>query len=193
MLTKGFTFGLHGFIEYRPTPADIVLMRSEYERRYASNQRLNSKTVYGTKEGNLAGILGEIVFGHFAFGIADKCPVDNSPFDFTLLPNNKTIDVKCKLRNVLPKPHFEASHFSYQTGFDVDYYAFMSTIPDWSTVWLCGWITKEEFNNGKHSVLWKAGTTDRSNGMTFRKDTISVAYMYLNSLSTLLTLDSQHQ
>ncbi|SRR5258706_14720072 len=177
MLTKSS----YGFLEYDVTKQDMTLAYEYLDRNFKIDYNLNRKTVNNGECYRIAGILGEIVFQHLFGKRAIKSPEIDIPYDFIV--NDKKIDVKCKCRNVIPKPYFEASIFSYQLTKhfnDVDVYCFMSTTKDFSKVYICGYMKKENWLNNVNGRLWKAGETDLSNNMKFKEDTYSIKYQYLD-------------
>jgi len=165
---------------YKTTPEDIKRMYDEYEENFSKSNLLNSKTVYGRKESRLAGVLGEIVFKNM---YPDATKPDDITYDFDY--KSFKIDVKCKFRTVVPSLEYEASFFLYQStkDFNADLYYFMSTKEPYSHVWICGFIHKADILSNPHMQIWRAGDVDRSNGMTFRKDTVCLKYKYLKPIS----------
>lgn len=183
-MNSQFTVDGNGFIRYKTTKEDIDEVVEKFESA-GSMLTLNRNTVYTTREVRLAGILGEHVFKKFFGSSAAFSGKKTSLYDLTLFNGEKivTVDVKCKLRSVTPKPHFDASVFSYQTDFKVDYYAFLSTVLDLSNVWLCGWINKNEWLTSPHVKLWKAGDIDTINNKEFLKDSLNISYKNLHRFS----------
>lgn len=180
-MEKWFIDKRNGFLTYRTQAEDIKLANEIFARDYPESNLLNKNTVYDKKESRMAGILGEIVFSIYAGDHAKPSPERNSPYDF--LVDGKKVDVKCKMRSVIPQPHFEASFFAYQSDSyfaQVDYYAFLSTVKNFEYVWFCGYIGKDECADNPNGVLWKAGVTDPTNGKVFHKDTWSIFYRYIN-------------
>lgn len=168
----------NGFIVYEPDQYLLSSAKAVFENRFNSSCALNSRTVYERMESRLAGIVGESVY-QALFPLAKKSPDKDVPFDF--YHDGLKIDVKCKFRTVAPKKNFEASFFAYQMGHrfqNVDRYVFMSTMEDFSKVWICGYIDKKDFMS--RAVLWKRGQVDPSNGKVFHEDTYSVFYSQLN-------------
>jgi hypothetical protein len=86
----------------------------------------------------------------------------------------------------VPSLEFEASFFFYQSRdkFNADMYMFMSTIPDFSKVWLCGIISKKGILENPNTQVWRQGEIDESNNMHFREDTICLKYKYLDRIQT---------
>ena len=166
------------FVVYEPSQKLLTFAKSIFNNRFNSSRVLNARTVYERIESRLAGIVGECVYQEL-FPMAKKSPDRDVPFDF--YQDGKKIDVKCKYRTVPPKKNFEASFFAYQIGQhfqEVDRYVFMSTMGDFSKVWICGYIEKKDFLD--RAVVWKRGQVDPSNGKVFHEDTYSVFYNQLN-------------
>lgn len=167
----------NGFLVYYTTQDDVALARKIYKDKFLSSSILNSRTVYGREESRVAGILGEIVFGHYLKNGYNFVGGGDVPFDFIF--NDKKIDVKCKYRTVFPRKDFEASFFSYQGSSrfsQVDYYAFLSTMTDFRKFWFCGYVSKNNWINNPKGRLWKKGETDPSNKKRFDADTWNVFY-----------------
>jgi hypothetical protein len=184
--SEWFMDNRNGFLSYKPTREDLLVMEDEYKRDFKKSNILNTKTIYNKEESRKAGILGEIVFGKWA-GLQ---AVRHKGLLYDFILNNNKIDVKCKFRTVPPRPNFEASFFSYQGAEyykEVDYYAFLSTITNYSQVWFCAWATKDGFIKNPKGIFWKAGMVDPTNGKEFHEDTFSVFYQDLKRP----TLDKQ--
>ena len=180
-ITDNIVFDKHyDFPYYRTGKEDIELLNSIYEKNFAETNKLNNATVYVRRESREVGILGEIVFKKMY--PKASVPRDLS-YDFDL-PGLR-VDVKCKFRAVAPKKDYMASFFEYQGSFkfNADVYYFMSATAKYDKVWLCGYISKDDILNHPHKEIWKKGETDKANGMTFRKNTICIPYMYLSLLA----------
>jgi hypothetical protein len=160
-------------------PKDLEDAECEFKHRFSESNLINSKTVYDRKHSRIAGILGEIIFKKmYPNAVKSK----DITYDFDV--NGEKVDVKCKYRTVNPKQEFEASFFLYQAGekFNANLYFFMSTIPSFEYVWLCGYLSKEDILKDPHTEIWKQGQIDENNGMTFKEDTICLKYKYLNRI-----------
>jgi hypothetical protein len=162
---------------YKTVPKDLEDAECEFKQRFSESNLVNSKTVYDRKHSRVAGILGEIIFKKI-YPTAERSK--DMTYDFNLDGNK--VDVKCKYRTVNPRQDYEASFFLYQAGekFNADLYYFMSTIPSFEYVWLCGYASKKEILENPNTEIWKQGQIDENNGMTFREDTICLKYKYLN-------------
>jgi hypothetical protein len=161
---------------YKTVPKDLEDAENEFKQRFSESNMINKKTVYDRKHSRIAGILGEIVFKKI-YPEANKSK--DMTYDFDL--QEKKVDVKCKYRTVIPRLDYEASFFLYQADekFNADVYYFMSTIPSFEYVWICGYATKRGILENPHTEIWKQGEIDENNGMTFRQDTICLKYKYL--------------
>jgi len=164
---------------YKTVPKDLQDAENEFKHRFPNNSIVNSKTVYDRKHSRIAGILGEIVFKKI---YPDAIKSKDITYDFDL--RGYKVDVKCKYRTVIPRQDFEASFFLYQADekFNADLYYFMSTVPSFEYVWLCGYATKKEILENPNTEIWKQGQIDQNNGMTFIEDTICLKYKYLNAV-----------
>jgi hypothetical protein len=164
---------------YKIVPKDLQDAENEFKHRFSETNMMNQKTVYDRKHSRIAGILGEIVFKKiYPEAIRSK----DITYDFDLQGNK--VDVKCKYRTVVPRLEYEASFFLYQADekFNADLYYFMSTIPSFEYVWLCGYASKKEILENPNTEIWKQGEIDENNGMTFKEDTICLKYKYLNQV-----------
>jgi len=170
----------NNLFRYKTTPEDIAQVMHEYNEQFGKSNIMNKNTIYDKKESRIAGLLGEIVY-KLLYPEAIKSENDIT-YDFDYL--GKKVDVKCKYRTVKPRLEYEASFFKYQSSksFHADEYVFMSTIPSFEYVWMCGHATKDEILNNPHVEVWVAGDTDDSNGMHFKEDTICLKYKYLNHI-----------
>lgn len=167
----------NGFYVYETTSEDITLMKFLYEKDFHKRARYNSYTVYEGKEHREAGIIGEIAFQHYA-GPRGVVP-EGVHYGYDIIFCGDRVDVKTKLRNVIPVRKFEASNFSYQNDEEhklTKYYAFLSTIPKYRYVWFCGWTTRDGFWKHPNGKFWKKGEVDSTNHKPFDADTWSVFY-----------------
>lgn len=164
---------------YTVTVRDLQEVSKKYNELFSDNNIINSKTIYNRKQSRIAGLLGEIVFKRIYPNALES---SDMTYDFDY--ENYKIDVKCKYRKYPPIPDYEASFFLYQTNelFNADLYYFMSTVPNYEYVWLCGYIKKDDIINNPHKEIWKAGEIDKKNGMHFREDTLCLKYKYLNKI-----------
>lgn len=163
---------------YTVTGEDMKRVDEIYRLEFPDNNLINSKTVYNRKRSRIAGILGEIIFQKL---FPDALKSKDITYDFDW--DNKKVDVKCKYRTVTPSLEYEASFFLYQTKekFKADWYIFMSTIPSFKSVWICGFITKKDILGHPNMEIWRHGEIDKNNGMRFIEDTVCLKYKYLDN------------
>jgi hypothetical protein len=125
--------------------------------------KLNNSITSG--DGNLAGFYGEVAVAYY---FSKKgCEVSHSnTYDYDLIVDGKTIDVKTKRCKSPPKPTYDCSVANFNTTQKCDYYLFTRVMND--TVYLLGNIHKERFRT--ESVFHKKGETDSNfvGGKPFR-------------------------
>lgn len=130
-------------------------------------------------EGNLCGILGEILVADYSG--ATRAIVN---YDYDLVLNNIKIDVKSKERGVPPLRSFNCSVPAQNTSQKCDVYAFVSIMNDYSAGWLLGGIPKEDFY--RLATFNKAGEEDPTSntGWRFKTDCynlpVSKLFLLLN-------------
>jgi len=122
-------------------------------------------------DGNVAGRFGELVFQDLFGGrIADE-------YDYDLVYNGFTIDVKTKRRTVGAKPHYEASIADWNPDQDCDLYYFMSVrVGDdpYRHVDLLGYISPDDYHDA--ATFHEAGDRDPANGFRFSADCYNLPY-----------------
>ena len=167
----------HGFVVVETDRWVLAEMNGVYQMQYAKSNLLNSHTVHDNSLSRKAGVLGELVFSDL-YGTAKQST--DMRWDFWF--KGRRVDVKCKYRNFPPnKENNEASLFAYQVhNAKIEYYYFMSTVPNFERVWLCGYISRRELLEHPMREFWKKGAIDTSNGKEFKADTLSIGYGYLH-------------
>jgi hypothetical protein len=117
-------------------------------------------------DGNVAGALGEIVVRD-----AYKGKQANT-YDYDLLLGGKTVDVKTKrfFKRRTPNGEWNLNVSDYNAKQRCDYYCFVGVTYDMSSVYIFGFISKEDFI--KQSVFRRKGEVDpRGDGVwTFKCD-----------------------
>lgn len=114
-------------------------------------------------EGNMAGMLGEIVVANHINGLI------SDTYDYDIIsPKGYKIDVKTKQCTSKPLPHYECSIAAYNTTQECNYYVFVRILNSLKIAWICGYIEKNEYFS--LAKLYKKGYIDESNGMTFSAD-----------------------
>jgi hypothetical protein len=114
-------------------------------------------------EGTIYGFLGEIIFRTLVGG------EQQNTYDYDIvMTSGMRVDVKTKMVNSIPKPHYECSIASGHTHQDCDIYSFVRVMEDKSKGWYVGSILKEDFFQKAHFV--KKGDVDKSNNWTAKAD-----------------------
>lgn len=104
---------------------------------------------------------------------------DEDSVDFKY--NGVTLDSKAQGCNSKPKEYYVATLYEEQKARDVDLYIFSRVKNDWSKVWVCGFLSKEEFF--KKSKLIPAGT--ENNNFTYDQSRFEIEYSKLKSIKDL--------
>lgn len=171
---------------------ELPFTSSQVSRARKKAEKLGSLYNSITKgKGNLAGYLGEIVTAKYIEGKLISCNKGSDKFKFDLKWNGKTIECKTKRRSVDPLPEYDASIADASTHQTPDIYAFLSITIDKKTkkikkVWLCGFITKEDFFNKAEFI--KRNTWDKSNGFRCKQDMWNLPYSELAQDINLLDI-----
>jgi hypothetical protein len=111
-------------------------------------------------EGNVYGFLGEIL-------VADAIDgrIKNT-YDFDIIKNEITVDVKTKKCTSEPKESYYCSVAAYNIKQKCDVYVFVRIMEDFSVAWILGGITKDKFY--KHASFNKKGTIDESSSFKWK-------------------------
>lgn len=133
-------------------------------------------------ERTFEGCLGEVVVAKYLS--ADYL----TTYDFDLMYNGKKIEVKTKVRTVLPKPFYEVSIANYNTKQLCDYYVFVSLyVPnkdEYPTIaHIVGYFPKDDYIS--RSTFLKKGDIDRRNNYTVRADCWNMAIQDLKKINDL--------
>jgi hypothetical protein len=132
-------------------------------------------------DGNFAGKFGELLFQHvFGGRIVDG-------YDYDLLYNGLTIDVKTKRRTVHAEPHYEASIADWNPDQSCDLYYFVSVVVTdtdaYHTADLCGYLSPDAYHN--RATFHEQGDRDPDNNFEFTADCWNLAYKHLNRKRSL--------
>ena len=129
-------------------------------------------------QGNLAGFVGEEIANAVLNGTFAN---EEKNIDFDLvLPDGRTVDVKTKRTSVKPLPHYECSITTYYQQ-KCDLYAFVRVHNDLHVGWFLGLYDRDAYY--KDCTHFKKGTTDPSNGFTFRNDAYNLPISQLKDVS----------
>lgn len=122
--------------------------------------RLNNSIRSGA--GNMVGFIGEEVVAEI-LGATEA-----NTYDYDLIKDGLTIDVKSKQTSVPPKPDFECSVADFNTKQNCDLYAFVRVRGDLRKAWFLGVYLKEDYY--KDAKFMKKGDIDPSNDFTVKAD-----------------------
>lgn len=100
-------------------------------------------------EGNLCGSIAEQIVQDYL-----NCERRNT-FDYDLIYNGLTIDVKSARTSVIPLSHYQCSIPAKQANQKCDYYYFVRVLKDYSYAYILGYIKKEDFFN--QATYYKKG------------------------------------
>ena len=132
--------------------------------------------------GRFCGAIGEQAFIDLSKG---KESTGRSVWNFdVILPNGKLCEVKTKERSVPPKSHYACSVAKANDKQECDYYIFASTLPDYSKVWIVGYIEREELKT--KGVFRKKGDFDPDNGQTCSADCWNIRIDQLKDIKEIL-------
>lgn len=124
-------------------------------------------------DGNTAGRFGELLFTEVHGGeiIGD--------YDYDIVYNGLTVDVKTKRRTVPAKPSYEASIADFNPDQDCDLYYFVSvrTNTEYTVADLMGYIAPETYHS--QATFHEQGDRDPDNGFTFSADCYNLEYSEL--------------
>lgn len=121
--------------------------------------------------GNLVGFIGEEValkvLAEQHYEVLEK-----NTYDYDLIADGVTVDVKTKATSVAPLPHYSCSIAAYNTEQKCDFYSFVRVKKDLTQAWWCGIIAKEEFY--KNATFMKKGELDRDNKYVVKADCYNI-------------------
>lgn len=140
-------------IEIHTTSQQVDLAKQK-----ADDMGLVNNSILKSK-GNITGFLGEVVVHDFLSKRKSNVHLTNT-YDYDIVYDNKIrIDVKSKYCTSPPQDYYECT--VYNPNQECDTYVFTRVLKDLSTVWILGYINKEEYYN-KATPL-KEGDIDPSN------------------------------
>jgi len=124
---------------------------------------------------NKYGAIGEIlVYDHYA----TSYPIDfTSTFNYDMIINGITVDVKTKRTTVTPKPYYYCSVSNDSTHQQCDMLYFVRVMEDLSKAWLLGCKERLDFYN--EATFKRKGETD-TNGWKFKADCYNLEIDKLN-------------
>jgi len=129
--------------------------------------------------GNIAGFLGEEIANMVIKGEI------NNTYEYDIVYNNITYDVKTKRCTSPPRPFYDCSIADYNTKQACNRYVFVrieNINGRWGRAWVLGWIPKGEYFE-KARKLTK-GDVDGSNGFVVKADCHNLQIKELNSFGS---------
>lgn len=130
-------------------------------------------------DGNVAGILGEIVVADY-LGVA----LENT-YDYDLIGvYGEKIDVKTKRTTRPPLPHYDCSVAAFNTKQKCDKYVFVRVLSDLSVAWVLGYKGKEDYF--RSARLMRKGEVDPANNFTVKSDCYNLSIKNLDSIEELV-------
>jgi len=151
------------------------------EKKAKDMGRLNNSITRG--QGNIAGFLGEFAFVDFVKTLKPhhNIIIDNS-YDYDIIYQNITGDVKTKRTNYPGLLNYEASISNYNPNQKCDIYIFVRVMNDQTKAYICGWIPKQEYF--EKARFMKEGDYDPSNNWYCKGDCYNLSYSELNGFFT---------
>lgn len=153
-----------------PSESQIAEARTLYEFGSLNNSITSGKS-------NIYGALGEILVRDF-FGNAVNST--EATYDYDMIINGRTVDVKTKRTTVIPKPHYFYSIAAYNTRQKCEHYIFCRIFEDFSKGFLLGYRQKEYFF--RNSIFKRKGEMD-TNGFKFKSDCYNLPIGKLNKFN----------
>ena len=127
-----------------------------YAKRLVTQYNFGNRGVAnGNQQEQYIGILGQTVFADLLNMIR---PSGKGGFDggFDFFINHKRVDVKTMGRTVAVKDFYVHNFIGLQKDFNVDFYVFCSYNRKKDILTICGYVSKDEFFNGKLLCLEKS-------------------------------------
>lgn len=140
--------------EVIPTKRQIASAK----RKAKAMGELNNSITRGN--GNVYGFLGEILVAEYIDGKL------KNTYDYDIVKENFTIDVKTKTCTSPPQPHYYCSVAAYNIRQKCDFYFFVRIMEDFSKAWILGGCSKGYFY--KKAQFNKKGTIDKSSSFKWR-------------------------
>jgi len=140
-----------------PISADMLI--AARDKAAAMGKLYNSIT---SGAGNIAGFIGEDIAQQVLGG-----ELINT-YDYDLVLNGVTIDVKTKQTSAIPLPYYECSVAGLNTKQACDYYCFVRVKNDFTVGWYLGVYAKQAYLTD--AVFMAKGTVDPTNKYVVKSD-----------------------
>tara|TARA_R100001244_G_scaffold59445_1_gene50001 strand:+ start:678 stop:1217 length:540 start_codon:yes stop_codon:yes gene_type:complete len=160
-------------------------LKQEVWRELQTRELGNRGKADGSKQDQLTGMLGEIMVKQL-FKIKHEWS-DGFDGGYDLKLGDLKFDVKTMLRKVDPEPDYVFNVLEFQKDLDSDAYIFCSINKRTSMLWVCGWISKEEFFK-KAEKFEKGKKRERKDGskMKLKANNFEIKIKELNPIQPLL-------
>jgi len=159
---------------------EIEITQKMKERAWRKARQMGEINNSITKgDGNIAGFLGEEIANEIIKGNI------NNTYDYDIIKNGVTYDVKTKRCTSKPKPYYECSVAAFNTKQKCDYYVFVrieNLNNKWTRAWVLGLYSKEEYF--KRARFLKKGQTDGDNYFKVKADCYNMEISNLNSVES---------
>ena len=138
-------------------------MKKRAWKKSRSMGEINNSITKG--DGNIAGFLGEEIAN-----VIIKGDINNT-YDYDIIKNGVTYDVKTKRCTSEPKDYYECSVAAFNTKQQCDHYVFVrieNVNGKWGRAWILGTYEKDQyFNNAR---FLKRGQIDGNNNFKVKAD-----------------------
>jgi len=162
-------------IDHRPFKIKIKPEWVKSAKQRAVQQGILNRNIEGIK-GVENGMLGEeIIIQYYGAKLVNR-------YDYDVFMEGFKIDVKTKGCSVTPTENFDCSTQTYFKQ-NCEAYVFVRVLHDYSTAWIMGGITKEDFHLRKKE--WTKGMIDKTNNFQFKDDSWNVYGYQLDPLDIL--------
>ena len=129
--------------------------------------------------GNVAGFLGEEII------LAECSDIKReNTYDYDMLLNDMTIDVKTKRCTSKPRDYYECSIADFNTKQKSDIYIFVRVMNDYSKGWILGYKKKNAYF--KDAVFHEKGDVDTNNDFVFKADCYNLAIKDLDKIEDIM-------
>jgi hypothetical protein len=135
-------------------------------------------------EGNETGFLGEMAANKILKGRI----VSGTSYDYDIIKDGKTYEIKTKARSVPPRLNYNATVCAKNTKQDCDNYLFVSLCPieNPTKAYVMGWIEKKKFFD--KAFYLKKGQKDPGTPWPAKEDCYNLKYSELNKMEEIPNL-----